>query len=135
MTQASTRGARPGERRGGRSRGVPNKKTIGRRMALLAAGASPELAAQPPRLQPLTLMLDVMNDASLPLEMRLTAARWAAPYVHHHKGQVDTGDISRPLMIQVVRFSDGAQLTTPRSVFDMGKLVEVDMAEAAATGE
>jgi hypothetical protein len=113
MTQASTRGARPGERRGGRSRGVPNKKTIGRQMALMAAGASPEVAAQPLRQQPLELMLDVMNDASLSLDVRLNAARWAAPYVHHHKGQVDTNGISQPLVVQILRFSPEASEPKP----------------------
>ena len=59
----------------------------------------------PPRLQPLELMLDVVNDTSLSLELRLAAARYAAPYCHHHKGQVDTNGISQPLVVQILRFS------------------------------
>jgi hypothetical protein len=85
-------------------------------MALMAAGASPEVAAQPPRQQPLELMLDVMNDASLSLDVRLNAARWAAPYVHHHKGQVDTGDISRPLVVQILKFADLANEPARRTI-------------------
>jgi hypothetical protein len=75
-------------------------------MALIAAGASPEEATKPLRLQPLELMLDVVNDASLPLDVRLNAARWAAPYVHHHKGQVDTSGRDVPLQVTILRFTD-----------------------------
>jgi hypothetical protein len=35
-------------------------------------------------------------------------------------------------MVQVVRFSDGEQLEAPRPVLNMGKLIEIDTAEAAA---
>jgi hypothetical protein len=64
------------------------------------------VAALPPRLQPLELLLDVLNDASLSLEVRLNAARWAAPYVHHHKGQVDTSGRDAPLQVMIVKFND-----------------------------
>jgi hypothetical protein len=74
----------------------------------MAAGASSEVPALPPRLQPLELMLDLVNDASLSLELRLAAARYAAPYCHHHKGQVDTNGISQPLVVQILRFSPEA---------------------------
>ena len=134
MAHGSSRGSRPGEYRGGRQRGVPNKKTVGRRLALVAAGVNAEAAARPLRLQPLELMLDVGNDVSLPLDGRLNAARWSAPYVHHHKGQVDVSDVSRPLMIQVIRFADGEPLEPPRPVLDMGKLVEIDAAEENRRG-
>lgn len=76
----------------------------------MAVGASPEVAAQPLRLQPLELMLDVVNDASLPLDVRLNAARWAAPYVHHHKGQVDQAGRDVPITIQVIRFAEPGSL-------------------------
>ncbi len=91
---------------GGRQRGVPNRKTIGLRMGLMAAGAPVEVVALPLRQQPLEFMLGAMNDASLPLEVRLNAARWAAPYVHAHKGQVDLNGISRPLLVQIIKFAD-----------------------------
>lgn len=37
------RGSKPGERRGGRQRGTPNKKTALRNAALAAAAANPEI--------------------------------------------------------------------------------------------
>ena len=43
-----------------------------------------------------------------------------------------SGNPDKPLMVQVVRFSDGEQLEAPRPVLDMGKLIEIDTAEAAA---
>jgi hypothetical protein len=134
MAHGSSRGSRPGEYRGGRSRGVPNKKTVGRRLALMAAGVNPDAAALPLRLQPLEFMLDVVNDVNLPLDVRLNAARWSAPYVHHHKGQIDINGISQPLLVQVIRFADGEQLEPPRPVLDMGKVVEVDAAEENRRG-
>jgi hypothetical protein len=99
-------GSRPGERRGGRKRGTPNKRTVALRAGLVVAGASPERAAQPPRLQPLELLVNTLNDTSLPLETRLDAARWAAPYCHAHQGRVDVSDISRPLQVTILRFAD-----------------------------
>jgi hypothetical protein len=43
-----------------------------------------------------------------------------------------SGNPEKPLMVQVVRFSDGEQLEAPRPVLNMGKLIEIDTAEAAA---
>ena len=60
----------------------------------------------PPALLPLDLMLSVVRNESLSLEVRLTAARYAAPYCHHHKGQVDTTGRDVPLTVQILRFSD-----------------------------
>jgi hypothetical protein len=94
MAHASTRGSRPGERRGGRPKGGLNKRTLALRQGLVTVGAMPEEAALPPALLPLQLMLDVVRDENLPLEVRLNAARWAAPYCHHHKGQVDVNGIN-----------------------------------------
>ena len=37
-----------------------------------------------------------------------------------------------PLMVQVVRFSDGEQLSEPRPILDMGKVIEMAAAETAA---
>jgi hypothetical protein len=105
MAHGSTRGSRPGEYRGGRSRGTPNRRTLALRQGLVTVGAKPEEAALPPALLPLDLMLSVVRDENLPLEVRLTAARYAAPYCHHHKGQVDTNGISQPLVVQILRFS------------------------------
>jgi hypothetical protein len=43
-----------------------------------------------------------------------------------------SGNPEKPLIVQVVRFSDGEQLTEPRPVLDMSKLIEMEKAETAA---
>jgi hypothetical protein len=46
-----------------------------------------------------------------------------------------SGNPDRPLMVQVVRFSDGEQLEAPRPVIDVSgvsRLIEMDKAETAA---
>jgi hypothetical protein len=70
-----TRGSRPGERRGGRQKGTPNKKTLFRNAALSAAAADPNLS-------PLDYLLKVMTEQTLPMETRIAAAREALPYFH-----------------------------------------------------
>jgi hypothetical protein len=41
-----------------------------------------------------------------------------------------SGNSEKPLMVQVVRFSDGEQLEAPRPVLDMTRLIEMDATEA-----
>jgi hypothetical protein len=43
-----------------------------------------------------------------------------------------SGNPEKPLMVQVVRFSDGEQLEAPRPVLDMSRLIEMDKTETAA---
>jgi hypothetical protein len=43
-----------------------------------------------------------------------------------------SGNPEKPLMVQVVRFSDGEQLSEPRPVLDMTKLIEMDATETRA---
>jgi hypothetical protein len=69
------RGSRPGERRGGRQRGTPNKKTQLRNAAINAAAADPNIS-------PLGFLLGLMRDVSLPLERRVDMAAAAAPLFH-----------------------------------------------------
>ena len=69
------RGSRPGERRGGRERGTPNKKTALVNVAFDAVTSSPDLS-------PLDFFLAVMRDPSIPPDWRFRAAQAAAPYVH-----------------------------------------------------
>src|SRR5215471_17808437 len=58
------RGSRPGERRGGREKGTPNKRTAALRAALLTeferSGGTP-----------LDVMLAVMRNPALPLQLRI----------------------------------------------------------------
>src|SRR5262249_3752933 len=69
------RGSQPGERRGGRQPGTPNKKTALVNAAFDAATSNPDLS-------PLDFLLGVMRDASLSLDWRIKAAQAALPYVH-----------------------------------------------------
>src|SRR6516162_9490335 len=72
---AMPRGSRPGERRGGRQPGTPNKKTALVNAAFNAATSNPELS-------PLDFLLEVMRDSSIPPDWRIKAALAALPYVH-----------------------------------------------------
>src|SRR5262250_115867 len=93
---------------GGRQKGTPNKRTLGLRMGLAAAGAPLELAEKPPRQLPLDFLLEVMGDESQSIATRLDAAKAAAPYVHFRKGLVDTSGRDVPITVQILRFSDVA---------------------------
>ena len=76
------RGSRPGERRGGRQRGTPNKKTVLRNAAISAAAAGSNLS-------PLDLLLGLMREPNLPLELRISVAHEALPYVHSKQQDCD----------------------------------------------
>src|SRR5580704_16137000 len=69
------RGSKPGERRGGRQRGTPNKSTALKNAAFTAAVTDPNL-------MPLDFFLTVMRQADLPLEFRVAAAQQALPLAH-----------------------------------------------------
>jgi hypothetical protein len=69
------RGSRPGERRGGRQRGTPNKKTALRNAAIGATTADPGSL-------PLDFLLRLMRDPNLTLDLRVDLATTAAPFVH-----------------------------------------------------
>jgi hypothetical protein len=69
------RGSKPGERRGGRQRGTPNKKTALRNAAISAATADPSTS-------PLDFLLRLMRDPNLTLDLRVDLATAAAPFVH-----------------------------------------------------
>lgn len=68
-------GARPGA---GRKRGTRNRKTQEQADAIAASG-----------LTPLDYMLKVMRDEGQKPEMRLSAAKDAAPYVHARLAAVE----------------------------------------------
>jgi hypothetical protein len=93
---------------GGRQRGTPNRRTLGLRIGLVAAGAPLELAEKTPRQLPLDFLLEVMADENQPIATRVDAAKAAAPYVHFRKGLVDTTGRDVPLTVQVIRFTEMA---------------------------
>lgn len=64
-------GAQPGERRGGRARGTPNKKTEAQIKAVTESG-----------MAPLDYLVSVFRDEEVPRPERIDAAKAAAPYVH-----------------------------------------------------
>lgn len=66
-----TRGSKPGERRGGRQKGTPNRTNAEREAAIRASGMTPLDY----------LMTVIRNEAEQPA-MRLKAAEIAAQYVH-----------------------------------------------------
>ena len=67
------KGSRPGERRGGRQKGTPNRATT-------AASIQAEIAASGEK--PLDYMLRVMRDETAEPIRRDAMAKAAAPYVH-----------------------------------------------------
>lgn len=81
-------GSKPGERRGGRKAGTPNKATAAREAKVKAEG-----------LTPLDYMLQVLRNEEETPANRMWAAEKAAPYVHpklasvEHMGK-DGGPIS-----------------------------------------
>src|SRR5262245_51746096 len=75
------RGSKPGERRGGRQRGTPNKSTVLKNAAIAAA-------ANNPNLSPLDILLKFMRQPDLPLELRVTVAHQALPFAHIKKKAV-----------------------------------------------
>lgn len=73
--EAMPRGSRPGERRGGRKKGTPNKTTLWR-------GALVAELAKNPKVEPLELFLRLMRTPLLPLALRIDVAQLALPYCH-----------------------------------------------------
>ena len=65
------RGSSPGERRGGRQKGTPNRATAAKAAEIAASG-----------MTPLDYMISVMRDETATRPERLEAAAKAAPYVH-----------------------------------------------------
>src|SRR5215471_15121679 len=72
------RGSRPGERRGGRQKGTPNRATAAKAAEVAASG-----------MTPLDYMISVMRDETATRPERLEAAAKAAPYVHPRLSAVE----------------------------------------------
>ena len=67
------RGSKPGERRGGRRRATPNRRTVLTDRILAAAAANPSAASH-------ELVLILAKDQGLPADTRLVVARKAFPF-------------------------------------------------------
>lgn len=68
------RGSRPGERRGGRKKGTPNKATIERRIKMRKMHAR--------GTDPMTFFMDILADTANPHQERKDAAMALLPYFH-----------------------------------------------------
>ena|SRR6478609_7918452 len=89
-------GSKPGERRGGRQRGTPNKVNAQKRAEIAASGETP-----------LDYMLRIMRDAAAEPERRDHMARSAAPYIHAKLQAVVQADHSKGVpTISIVQLSD-----------------------------
>jgi hypothetical protein len=77
------RGSKPGERRGGRQRGTPNKATIAKAAALKRASSDPNVT-------PLQFLLGIMRDDDAPTDLRVRVAQIAAPLVHEKPGKASS---------------------------------------------
>jgi hypothetical protein len=82
--EIAMRGSRPGERRGGRQKGTPNKKTALTRAAIAARAANENLS-------PLDLMLAIMRDSHVALVARVKMALTALPLLHTKLTAVPSG--------------------------------------------
>jgi hypothetical protein len=96
------RGSRPGERRGGRQKGTPNKKTALTQAAIAARAANENLS-------PLDLMLAIMRDPHVALVTRVKLALRALPLLHTKLKAVPSGSSGLGHNGAAVPSSDGAK--------------------------
>jgi hypothetical protein len=78
VAKNSNRGSRPGERRGGRTKGTPNKRT-----------AEVEAAIKSTGMTPLEYLTSVYQDVNQDEAKRIDAAKAAAPYVHPKRAPIN----------------------------------------------
>lgn len=79
VAKNSNRGSKPGERRGGRTKGTPNKKTAEAVEAIKATG-----------MTPLEYLTSVYQDITADEAKRIDAAKAAAPYVHPKRAPINS---------------------------------------------
>ncbi len=82
-------GSKPGERRGGRQKGVPNKASAAKAEAIAASG-----------LTPLDFLLGVMRNTEHELSTRIDAGKAVAPYIHPKLANIEvTGKGGGPVAL------------------------------------
>src|SRR6476620_5439417 len=89
------RGSRPGERRGGRQKGTPNKKTAFRNAVIAARSANENLT-------PLDVVRAVIRDPQVSLADRVKMALKALPRLREYRQPGQSGNAiagSRGLMV------------------------------------
>ena len=102
IAKNSMRGSRPGERRGGRQKGTPNKKTALTRAAVAASAANENLS-------PLELMLAIMRDPHVGLVTRVKMALRALPLLHTKLKAIPSGSSGLGHNDAAVPSSDGTK--------------------------
>ena len=87
------RGAKPGERRGGRTKGTPNKRTAALKEATECAAQvlAEELGENAFTGDAHALLMAVYKDKRNPVDLRVEAAKAAAPYEKPRLNTVDHG--------------------------------------------
>lgn len=112
------KGSAPGERRGGRQKGTPNKANLVRQAAVQASGITPLEYL----LSVLRTPTELPKDANLKehvaaLSMRLEAAKAAAPYVHPKLANIEmSGKDGGPLEINLVQFSNHSKQLAAKGI-------------------
>lgn len=92
-----------GKKTGGRQKGSRNKRTEEQSAAIESSG-----------LTPLDYMLTVLRDAAQDDEVRLDAAKAAAPYVHPKLANIElTGKDKGPLEVKIVRYTPAQPMGSP----------------------
>lgn len=82
-------GSKPGERRGGRKKGTPNRASKVREEIIAAQG-----------ITPLEYMLSVLRDRNADPAARMDAAKGAAPYVHPRLANI-TGSVDGTVIVEI----------------------------------
>jgi hypothetical protein len=101
------RGSRPGERRGGRQKGTPNKRTVALEVALAEAAdkITGALGADAFENDAHALLMAVYKDARQPTELRVAAAKAAISFEKPRLAAIE-GKVGGVLTLeQIVRAS------------------------------
>ena len=93
------RGSQPGERRGGRQKGTPNRANTERAAQIAASG-----------LTPVDFLLSVMRDTKAEVATRIDAGKAVAPYVHPKLANIEvSGKDGGPLEVKLVQFGNDSK--------------------------
>lgn len=91
-----------GRKTGGRQKGVPNRATAAKAAEVEASG-----------LTPLDFLLSILRDTAAEQNVRIDAAKAAAPYVHPRLATVDLGNRDDKPFEQVIRWAQTDSEATP----------------------
>ncbi len=112
------RGSAPGERRGGRRKGTPNRATAAREAEIAASG-----------MTPLDYMLSVLRDEDASIKERMWAAVAAAPYCHAKpRPKAHDADAGR-IQVNVVRFTHEQSLAELEEIDARARRLEAERLE------